>query len=193
MARPEILFERDVTNKMLSLIVAMDEEGLIGQGNRLPWDLPEEIRNFRKTTMGHTVIMGRVTWELLTKAASGNPYLDGRVNFVVTRSPAEWQSTISGEKGFDKTFGPHFVDTVELGVTRARREFPEFVEEIFILGGRQIYEFALRRNLIDRMIISHVRGKHIGDVYFPPFGDEWVGRSLKVAKKFEVIEYVKKP
>ncbi len=193
MARPEVFFERDVTNKMLSLIVAMDEEGLIGQGNALPWDLPEEIRYFRKTTMSHTVIMGRVTWELLTKAGSGKSYLDGRVNFVVTRSPAKWQSTISATEGFDKTFGPHFVDTVELGVTRARREFPEFVEEIFILGGRQIYEFALRRNLIDRMIISHVRGKHIGDVYFPPFGDEWVGRSLKVAKKFEVIEYVKKP
>ena len=178
---------------MLSLIVAMDEEGLIGQSDSLPWDIPEEIRYFRQTTMGHTVIMGRVTWELLTKAASGNPYLDGRVNFVVTRSPAKWQSEISQEKGFDKTFGPHFVDTVELGVTRARREFPEFVEEIFILGGRQIYEFALRRNLIDRMIISHVRGKHIGDVYFPPFGDEWVGRSLKDAKNFEVIEYVKAP
>ena len=178
---------------MLSLIAAMDEEGLIGQGDSLPWDLSEEVRHFRKTTMGHTVIMGRVTWELLTKAGSGKPYLDGRVNFVVTRSQAEWQLEISEEKGFDKTFGPHFVDTVELGVTRAMREFPEFVEEIFILGGREIYELVLRRNLIGRMIISHVQGKHMGDVYFPPFGDEWVGRSLKTAKKFEVIEYVKRP
>ena len=176
---------------MISLIVAMDEERLMGRGKTLPWHLSEESRFFRKMTTGRAVIMGRMTWQSLTKVASGKPYLNERVNFVVTRSPAKWRSAVPAGEGFSKTFGPHFVDTIELAITRTQREFPDFAEEIFIIGGKQIYELALRRNLIDRMIISHIRGKHIGDVYFPPFGDEWVGRTIKTFRDFDIMEYVR--
>lgn len=165
----------------------MDEDGLIGRGNELPWHLPEELDHFRRTTLGGAVIFGRATWESMTDKP---PRLDGRVNFVVTRKPADWQAKLANA-GFDPTFGPHFVDTIELAITRAKREFPEYVENVFLLGGRQIYELALRRNLIERMLISHVKGKHIGDVYFPPIGPEWTPRTVSRYKTFDVVEYTK--
>jgi len=165
----------------------MDEDGLIGRGAELPWRLPEELKHFRRTTLGSAVILGRATWESMTDAP---PYLDERINFVVTRKPADWQAKMA-EAGFDPTFGPHFVDTIELAVTRAKREFPEYVENIFLLGGRQLYELALRRNLVERMLISHVKGKHIGDVYFPPIGPEWTRKTISKNKTFDVAEYTK--
>lgn len=172
---------------MLTLIAAMDENRLIGCGNTLPWRLPEEMDHFRQTTLGGVVILGRATWESMTGERS---YLDGRVNFVVTRQPARWQAKLAKE-GFDPTFGPHCVDTIELATKRAQREFPEYVGNLFLLGGRQLYELALRRNLVGRMLISHVKGKHIGDVYFPEFGPEWVGRTVQSGETFDVVEYTR--
>lgn len=172
---------------MLTLIAAMDEDRLIGRGRELPWNLPEEKEHFRRTTMGGVVIIGRVTWESL---AGRQPYLEGRINFVVTRRPAEWRKKVAAA-GFDPTFGPHFVDTIELALSRADREFPEYVENTFLAGGRQLYELALRRNLVDRLLLSHVKGKHIGDVFFPPFGPEWVGRTIHSEPTFDVVEYTR--
>jgi dihydrofolate reductase len=174
---------------MITLIAAMDEDRLVGRGNELPWRLPEEMEHFRRTTLGSAVVLGRVTWESMTEK---HPFLDGRVNFVVTRSPAHWREKLA-DAGFDPTFGPHFVDTIELAITRAKREFPEYVENVFLLGGRQLYELALRRNLVERMVISHVKGRHIGDVYFPPIGPEWTGKTVSKHKTFDVVEYTKRP
>jgi dihydrofolate reductase len=179
---------------MVTIIAAMDEDRIIGRGNDLPWHLPEDLEQFRERTRGNTVIMGRKTWESMASGgyASDRPYLDGRVNFVVTRDPAGWaEKFASPESGFHKTFGPHFVDTIELAVARARREFPEFVEEIYLLGGRQLFELALRRNLVHRMVISHVHGKHIGDVEFPPIDPQWQPHPLKSYADFDVVEYLK--
>lgn len=175
---------------MITLVAAMDEDRLIGRGTELPWHVPEDLRLFRKRTMGGTLIMGRATWQHLP---GNTAYLDGRVNFVVTRSPTERQANVERNGRFDTTCGPHFVDTIELAVSRARREFPEYVGEFFLIGGREIYELALRRNLVDRMVITHVAGKHMGDVYFPDFGGEWVGRSELEGEGFEIIEYVRRP
>ncbi|MCD4825371.1 MAG: dihydrofolate reductase [Phycisphaerae bacterium] len=173
---------------MNTLLVAMDEEHLIGRGDELPWKLPEDLRLFRKRTMGNTLIMGRKTWQSLP---GDKPYLDGRINFVITYEPDRWREEL-GDK-IHPTFGPHFADTIELAISTAHRQFPEFVSEFFIVGGRRIYELAMRRNLVDRMFITHVKGKHIGDVYFPDIGDEWVGRSEHQTDDFEIMEYVKKP
>ncbi|MBN1555851.1 MAG: dihydrofolate reductase [Phycisphaerae bacterium] len=173
---------------MITIIAAMDEDRLIGRGKELPWRLPEEMKHFQRTTSGSAVIFGRVTWESMTTT---RPFLDGRINFVVTRRPSQWRGKVA-ESGFDPTFGPHFVDTIELAITRARREFPEYVETIYLAGGRQLYELALRRNLVDRMIISHVKGKHIGDVYFPPIGPEWTPRTLFESDTFDIIDYSRK-
>lgn len=173
---------------MVTLIVAMDEERLIGRGDQLPWRLPGELKLFRDVTMGNTLIMGRKTW-LTLPGHDERPRLDGRVNFVVTRRPSEWAKQVGGKQ--HPVEGPHFVDTIELAFSQGRRNFPEFAGKFFIMGGRQIYELALRRNLVDRLRITHVPGKHIGDVYLPPIGPEWTPTAEQNHEHFRIVDYRK--
>src|SRR5690606_18290091 len=66
--------------RMISLIWAMDNNRVIGRNNQLPWHLPEELKIFKRTTMGHPIVMGRKTWDSIGRA------LPGRENIVITRS-----------------------------------------------------------------------------------------------------------
>jgi len=107
---------------------------------------------------------------------------------VITRQPEKYAKTV---KDFDAVEGPHFITTFELAVSTAHREFPEYAQEIFLIGGEQLYDLALRRNLCDRMIITHVYGKHMGDRYFPQFGPIWkIGKTEK-HNDFDVTEYTR--
>ena len=175
---------------MITLIAAMDDEHLIGRGSELPWSLPADLRFFRKVTMGNAVVMGRKTWELV-KQHTGKEFLDGRVNFVVTRSPEKWKTDTAGVA--DPICGPFFGSSLTGAVEDVRQKFSEFATEIFIGGGREIYIQALRDKLIDRMFITHVCGKHEGDVFFPEFEGDWVGRVLKDTREYQILEYVPKP
>jgi len=65
----------------ISLIVAMSINGVIGKDNRLPWHLPADLKRFKELTMGHTIVMGRKTWDSI------NRLLPGRRTVVVTRNP----------------------------------------------------------------------------------------------------------
>ena len=174
---------------MITLLVAMDENHLIGDGNRLPWHLPGELKLFRKRTLGGAVIMGRKTFESLPCYKKDKPVLDGRANFVVTRNAAELSKT---HPAVDSE-GPFFVESIEAALEVAREKCPEFSREFFIIGGRQIYALALESKLIDRMFITHVKGEHAGDVYFPELGDEWIGRPDIETKTYDVYEYVRRP
>ncbi|MCK5114620.1 MAG: dihydrofolate reductase [Phycisphaerae bacterium] len=175
---------------MITLIAAMDSEHLIGRGNELPWDLPHDLKFFRETTMGGTVIVGRKTWESI-KDRTGKAFLDGRVNFVLTRDPEKWQ-TETAEQG-DAVCGPYFENSLEAAIERTRKDHPDFATEIFIAGGRGIYTHALDGNLLDRMLITHVRGQFEGDVYFPKFEGDWVGRVVENAREYRIFEYVPRP
>ncbi len=174
---------------MITLIAAMDEIRVIGLGDELPWQLPGDLKHFRRVTMGHVVIMGRKTWQSIAKRFPGRPYLDGRVNYVVTREPGRWKAEVG--LACDEVAGPHFVETLELAVSTARRLFPDFPEEYFLIGGRDMYDIALRRNLPGRMIISHVHGKHDGDVLFPKFGPVWKVGPAEKHEGFDVVEYTR--
>ena len=175
---------------MITLIVAMDSEHLIGRGSELPWDLPEDLRFFRQATMGGVVIMGRRTWESV-KRHTGEAFLDGRVNFVVTQNPEKFRTDTAGDA--DPICGPFFVSSLAGAVEDVRQKFPDFATEIFIAGGREIYAHALREKLPDRLLITHVRGKFEGDIYFPEFEGDWVGRVVKNAREYRIFEYVPKP
>lgn len=174
---------------MITLIAAMDEIRVIGRGDELPWQLPGDLKHFRETTMDHVVIMGRKTWQSIAARFPDRPYLEGRVNYVVTHAPDRWAAEVVGKT--DKIFGPHFVTTLELAVSTARRQSPDFPEDLFLIGGESMFDLALRRNLADRMIISHVEGKHDGDVLFPKFGPVWKVGQPEKHEGFEVIEYTK--
>ena len=133
----------------ISLIAALDEHGLIGAGDRLPWRLPEDLRRFRRLTMGKPVLMGRRTFESI-----GRP-LDGRTNLVLTRNA-----------GY-RAPGCQVVTSLDAGVAACQE-----AEELMVIGGGEVYALALPR--ADRLYLTRVRGAFEGNVYFPPLDEsQW--------------------
>ena len=134
---------------IVSLIAAMARNRVIGCDNGLPWHLPEDLRRFKARTSGHIVVMGRRTWESV-----GAPLPDRRC-IVVTR---------------DRNYhadGAEVVHSLDDALARAADE-----QEVFVLGGAEIYALALPR--ADRIYLTVVHAEPEGDTYFPEFDDtEW--------------------
>ncbi|MBR1962938.1 MAG: dihydrofolate reductase [Alistipes sp.] len=133
---------------MISIIVAIAENGVIGDKNALLWNIKEDMRRFRTTTTGHPVIMGRKTFESI-----GRP-LPKRTNVVITRG--------------DTTFeGCEVAHSLEEAIAMFPAE-----DEIFIIGGAQIYAQALP--LADRLYLTIVHSDYEGDTSFPEINySEW--------------------
>jgi dihydrofolate reductase len=130
---------------MVSIIVAIAQNGTIGDKNSLLWHIKEDMRFFRTTTSGHAVIMGRKTFESL-----GSKPLPKRKNIVITRA----------DRDFEGAFTAH---SLEEAIAMAKAESGD--EEIFIIGGAQIYAEAL--SVADRMYITRVERDYEGDTSFP--------------------------
>lgn len=126
---------------MLSIIVAVAKNGVIGDKNALLWHISEDMRFFRRTTSGHPVIMGRKTYESL-----GRP-LPNRQNVVISRTTQEIEGC-----------------TVVGSLEQAIALFPA-EEEVFIIGGAQIYALALE--VADRFYLTRVEHDYEGDTSFP--------------------------
>lgn len=129
---------------MISLIVAVARNRVIGEDNRMIWHISEDLKHFKAITSGHPVIMGRKTFESL-----GRP-LPHRTNVVISR-----QTDYRAEGC-----------TVVNSLIAALLLFPA-TEEVFIIGGAQIYAQALP--LADRFYLTEVDADYSGDTYFP----EW--------------------
>jgi dihydrofolate reductase len=130
----------------VSLIVAVSENGVIGKDGDLPWHLPADLKHFKRTTMGHHLIIGRRTWDEV-----GRP-LPGRTMVVVTRS---------------RTFAPAgviVVHSVEEALEAAAGD-----DEPFVGGGAYIYRLALARDLVDRIYLTRIHAEVEGDTFFPEF------------------------
>lgn len=127
---------------VLSLIVAMDENNLIGRANDLPWRLPADLAYFKSTTMGKPIIMGRNTHESI-----GNP-LPGRNNIVITRQ-TDYQAPGC---------------TVVAGLKQARIAAGA-VDEVLVIGGAQVYRQALPE--AERLYVTRVHARLEGDAWFP--------------------------
>lgn len=132
---------------MLSLIAAVAQNGAIGKDNQLLWHLPEDMRHFRETTRGKTVIMGRKTWESLPEAFRPLP---GRRNIVVTRN-SDYMAA-----------GGEIVHSLEEALAAAPCD-----DELFVIGGAALYAQALP--LAQRLYLTEVALTPDGDVFFPPF------------------------
>jgi dihydrofolate reductase len=129
----------------ISIIVAVAENGVIGQRGQLPWRLSADLQRFKRLTMGHTIIMGRRTWESIGRA------LPGRRTVVVTRQ-AEYRvadPSVSVVGSFDEA----------LAVANSAGD-----SEAFVVGGSEIYRAALSRS--DRLYITIVMADVDGDTYF---------------------------
>ncbi|MBV1708935.1 MAG: dihydrofolate reductase [Erysipelothrix sp.] len=128
---------------MITIIVAIGNNYVIGKNGWMPWNLPEDLRHFKEKTLNHTVVMGRKTFE-----AIGRP-LPKRRNIVVTRDP-RWH--------FE---GVEIISDLEVFL----QEHRDSDEEIFIAGGAQIYRMALP--YAEKLIISHIDTEIDGDTFFP--------------------------
>lgn len=131
---------------VVSLIVAAAEDNAIGINNTLPWNLPEDLKFFKRTTMGKPVIMGRKTFESL-----GRP-LPGRLNIV-----------LSGNKNLMLPEGVLLYSDVNAALEKLQNDN---AEECFILGGGQVFENTI--SLVDRMYITRVHTTvPNADAFFP--------------------------
>lgn len=135
---------------MLNLIVAVAENQVIGHKNKLPWYLPEDLRRFRELTMGHTVVMGRKTYESI-----GQP-LPGRTVAVVTRSGTANYACIADPDTYFRETREH----------RMRVEG----HEVFVAGGAQVYAAAMP--YAQRIYLTRVHWTPPGDTFFPMLDDE---------------------
>jgi dihydrofolate reductase len=128
----------------ISIIAALARNRTIGRGNAMPWRLPEDLKRFKRLTIGNAVIMGRKTFESI-----GTP-LNGRNNIVITRS-GDWSRT-----------GCVVVNSLEAALAAIRGR-----EEAFVIGGAQIY--ALAMPLARRLYLTEIERDFEGDAFFPEF------------------------
>jgi len=136
----------------ITLIVAVAENGVIGNRGALPWRIPEDLKRFKALTMGKPIIMGRKTWDSLPKKP-----LPGRSNIVVTRDPKFRAPGASVAHSFDAA------------LAEAAKEHPI---EIMVIGGEAIFASALP--LAHRIHLTEVMAAPEGDAFMPPLDrGEW--------------------
>ncbi len=129
---------------MISLIVAIGKNNVIGKGNKLPWHYQEDMAYFKEKTMNHTVIMGEMTFKSIISYL--NKPLKGRKSVIATLSDYEYE-------GVERTND----------IITYLNNYPK-EEEIFIIGGKIIYDLTL--DIVDRLYITHINKDFEGDVFF---------------------------
>lgn len=143
---------------ILSHIVAVSENDIIGADNTLPWNIPEDMKFFREKTKGKCLIMGRKTFESV-----GHP-LPHRLNVVVTR-----------QKGYSPN-GAVVFTTVEEAIDYCKKQAKVYGDEIFIIGGGEIFKQTL--NIVDIVYLTRIHKPYKGDVVYPTLNP----------KEFEEVE-----
>lgn len=126
----------------VSIVVAIAENNAIGKNNELLWHLPTDLKHFKQLTSGHTIVMGRKTFDSI-----GKP-LPNRRNIVITRS-----NTL-------EIPGAEVVHTIEQALELCTAE-----KEVFIVGGAEIYKQAMDKT--DKIYLTTVHARYEGDAYFP--------------------------
>jgi len=157
----------------LAVIVAAAENGVIGRDNALPWHLPEDLRYFKKVTLGKPIVMGRKTFESIGRA------LPGRTNIVITRKPDFQAEGVRVVASFD--------DALRLAQDIAASDG---VQELVVIGGAEIYKAAIPR--ADRLYITEVHAQVEGDAILPQI--EWkywreIGRECFTAQDPNPYDY----
>ncbi|HEX8993869.1 MAG TPA: dihydrofolate reductase [Candidatus Paceibacterota bacterium] len=137
---------------MIHIIAAIGKNRELGKDNALLWHLPEDLKHFKELTLGHPVIMGRKTYDSILKAL-GKP-LPGRTNIVVTRQESRIKNQESGVR---------YAHNFEDALTQAR----SIDENVFVIGGAQIYEQALSH--ADALHLTLVDDSRDADSFFPPY------------------------
>lgn len=148
-------------------LAAVARNRVIGNNNELCWNIPEDLRHFKNLTMGHSVIMGRKTWDSLP---AGLKPLPGRRNIVVTRQP-----------GF-LAAGAEVVGTLEAAQALVAAE-----DMAFIMGGAELYAQSLSK--ADVLLLTEIDLAPEGDVFYPTLGPEWVEHSREAHRSNQGVAY----
>lgn len=135
---------------MISLIAAMDSKKGIGKDGKIPWHIAEDFKHFKSLTMGHPIIMGRKTFEAIGKA------LPGRTNIVITHNLDLARRQIEGII---------LVGSVEEAMEKAKTAPGS--EEIFVIGGGQIYTQVM--GIADKLYLTIIKGDFKADTFFPEY------------------------
>ncbi|WP_339661884.1 dihydrofolate reductase [uncultured Polaribacter sp.] len=133
---------------MITIIAAIAKNNALGKNNELIWHLPEDLKRFKKITSGHYILMGRNTFESI-----GKP-LPNRTTIIITRN-----------KNYFKD-GCLIANSLEAAIELANKE-----EKIYIIGGAQIYKYAIENNLADALDITLVHHQFEADAFFPEIDD----------------------
>jgi len=165
---------------IVSLIAAFGKNRELGKDNKLLLHLPEDLKNFKRVTSGHCIIMGRKTFESI-----GKP-LPKRTNIVVTRNK-EWNAE-----------GVVVAGSLEDAILIAKDVGDD---EVFICGGGQIYKEAVEKDLVDRMYLTKVEWEGEADTFFPELNmGKWDVKGSEIHGitdtnplrwKFEILKKVK--
>lgn len=148
----------------VTIVVAIGQNGVIGADGDMPWPRTGDQVQFKALTMGHPMIMGRTTYESI-----GRP-LPGRTSIVLTRNPS-WAAE-----------GVEVAGDLPAGLARAA----ELDDEVFLIGGAQVYAAAIEAGVVDRMVVTHVHLSPEGDAWFPDV--DWTAWHETSREKYDTYD-----
>ena len=154
---------------MLSIIAAISKNNVIGEENRIPWDLPIDREMFRKLTMNHTIIMGRKTFESLKSV------LPNRESIVFSKNEAY-------KVNHPNVKTVHHIEDIQ--------ELIQSWEEVFVIGGAEIYGMLLKYT--KKMYITKIKNEFEGDTFFPEYDEnEWqiINRRMGMRDEVNQLDY----
>ena len=140
---------------ILSHIVAVSKNNVIGSNNTLPWDIPEDMKFFKDKTKGHALIMGRKTFESV-----GHP-LPNRLNVVITRQTDYAKTGPEGIRNSNVVVVPDLKSAIEY----CQGQTAKYGEEIFIIGGGEIFKQSM--NIVDVIYLTRIHKDFAGDIFYP--------------------------
>jgi dihydrofolate reductase len=153
---------------IISIIVAISKNQVIGKNNQLIWHLPKDMKFFMDTTMDTVVIMGRKNYESIPKKYRP---LKNRKNVIITRNKSYEAEGCTVVNSIDESL--KVLNNIENS-------------EVFVIGGGEIYKKFLEKGLIDRMYVTHIDEYFDGDTFFPDVNyDNWKSTEILAHRKDE--------
>lgn len=153
------------------IIAAVSDNGMIGNDNKVPWKVNEELKHFKETTTGHPVLFGRKTFESIAKP------LSNRLNIVISSQTTKYRQT-----------NVLYFESVKQAYTYLRNKK---YGKVFICGGAQVYSNTIKH--AEEMLISHMLFDAVGDAKFPKINPKlWKITDKTTYDTFTVIKYARK-
>jgi dihydrofolate reductase len=157
-----------ISGVTVTIVVAVGRNGVIGRDGDLPWPPTGDLAQFKALTMGHPMVMGRTTFESI-----GRP-LPGRTSIVLTRDPS-WTAE-----------GVEVAGDLPAALERAA----ELDDDVFLIGGAQVYAAAIDAGVVDRMVITHVHLSPDGDAWFPAVDPaQWGETARETFDGYDIATY----